>query len=448
MRRKNVLRGVVALADHATDFLVNLDSRGFAVVAMLVDFAAQKDLFFFLTEGQWAEVAHAEFANHLARQFGGAFDVVAGTRTHLAEEHLFRNTATHHDGDLRLEILLGVVMLVINWKLHCDTERHAARNDRDLVHRVGVWQLGSDQRVSAFVVRRNLLFFFGQDERFTLRAHQDLILSQLEVVLQHGLAVLASRAQSGFIHHVGEIGSGEARCSTCQHREIYIFSQRNLAGMYSQNFLTSANIRTIDDDAAIEAPGAQQSRIEHVGPVRGSHQDDTFVRLEAVHLNQQLVQRLFALIVTTSETCAAVTADSVNFIDEDDAGRIFLALFEQVANAAGANADEHFYEVGPRNREKWHVCFASNCPGKEGLTGSRRSNQQHSLGNASTQFLELLGFAQELNNLLELFLGLLHAGDILKRHLFLLHGEQPGPALTERQGLISAGLHLPDHEEP
>src|SRR5213594_286985 len=47
-----------------------------------------------------------------------------------------------------------------------------------------------------------------------------------------------------------------------------------------------------DDDLAVEAPGAQQGRIQHVGPVGGRDENDALVGLEAVHLDQQLVQRL------------------------------------------------------------------------------------------------------------------------------------------------------------
>jgi energy-converting hydrogenase Eha subunit H len=58
-----------------------------------------------------------------------------------------------------------------------------------------------------------------------------------------------------------------------------------------------------------------------------------FVRLETVHLDEQLVQGLFALVVTAAEAGAAMTADRVDFVDEDDAGRVLLALLEQVAHA-------------------------------------------------------------------------------------------------------------------
>ena len=50
---------------------------------------------------------------------------------------------------------------------------------------------------------------------------------------------------------------------------------------------------------AIEAAGAQQGRVEHLGPVGGRHDDHRAVRVgrEAIDLGQQLVERLLALVV-------------------------------------------------------------------------------------------------------------------------------------------------------
>ena len=40
-----------------------------------------------------------------------------------------------------------------------------------------------------------------------------------------------------------------------------------------------------------------------------------------------------------------MTADRVNFVDEDDAGSVLFALLEEIADSACAYADEHFNEV-------------------------------------------------------------------------------------------------------
>src|SRR6266513_4827644 len=109
------------------------------------------------------------------------------------------------------------------------------------------------------------------------------------------------------------------------------------------------------------------------------------LRLEAVHLDQQLVQRLLALVIAAAETGAAMAADRVDFVDEDDAGRILLGLFEHVADAAGADADEHLDEVRSRDREEGHVGFTGDRARDQRLAGAGRADQQHAARNPTAQ---------------------------------------------------------------
>ena len=222
----------------------------------------------------------------------------------------------------------------------------------------------------------------------------------------------------------------------------------NLLHVNAKHFFAAAHVGQAHHHAAVETAGTQQRGIEHVGPVGRRHQDHAVVGFKAVHLDEQLVQRLLALVVPAAQAGAAMAADSVDFVDEDDAGRILLALLEQVANAACAHADKHLHKVRTGDGEERHIGFAGHGTGQQGLAGSRRSDQQHALGNAPAQLLELLRLAQVLDDLLQLFLGLIHAGHVFERDLLLLHREQARAALAERQRLVAARLHLAQHEEP
>ena len=102
------------------------------------------------------------------------------------------------------------------------------------------------------------------------------------------------------------------------------------------------------DDLAVEATRAQQRRVEDVGPVGRRHHHDALGGLEAVHLGEHLVQRLLALVVAAAETGAALAADRVDLVDEDDRGRLLACGLEEVAHARRADADEHLHEVGAR----------------------------------------------------------------------------------------------------
>src|SRR5574342_454973 len=96
---------------------------------------------------------------------------------------------------------------------------------------------------------------------------------------------------------------------------------------------------------------------------------------------------------------STVSPNGVDLVDEDDARSILLALLEQVADAAGTDPDEHLHKVRPGNGEERHLRFA-------------------------------------------------HTGYIFERHFLLLGGVQPGTALAETEGFVSAALHLAHHEDP
>ena len=168
-----------------------------------------------------------------------------------------------------------------------------------------------------------------------------------------------------------------------------------------QDLLAAADVGVRHHDLAVEAAGAQQRRIEHVGPVGGGDQDDALVGLEAVHLDQQLVERLLALVVAAAEAGAAMAADGVDLVDEDDAGRVLLGLLEHVAHAGGADADEHLDEVGARDGEERHVGLAGDGAREQRLAGARRADQQRAARNAAAEPLEFLRVAQELDDLLQ-----------------------------------------------
>ena len=133
----DALGAFIALVNHIADLLIDLDSRGFAVIAMLGDFTAKEDLFFFLAEAHWTKIAHAPFADHLTRQIGGTLNVVAGAGGDVVHELIFGDTARHQNSDLRFQILFVVAVLIVKRQLHGQAKSHATRNDRDLMQRIG-----------------------------------------------------------------------------------------------------------------------------------------------------------------------------------------------------------------------------------------------------------------------------------------------------------------------
>src|SRR5205085_9720958 len=114
-----------------------------------------------------------------------------------------------------------------------------------------------------------------------------------------------------------------------------------LLGVHLEDALATLHVGPRHHDPAIEAARAEQRWLENVGSVRRGNEDHALVGLEAVHLDEELAERLPPLVVTAAEARAAVTSDGVDLVDEDDARRVLLALFEPVAHARRADADDH-----------------------------------------------------------------------------------------------------------
>src|SRR6185369_15585182 len=123
----------------------------------------------------------------------------------------------------------------------------------------------------------------------------------------------------GFVDEVGEVSAGESRCAAGNHRDVDIFAERNLACVDLQDAFTSTNVRSGYDDPTIKSSGPQQCGIENVRTVCRGDQDHAVVRFEAVHFDEQLVQRLFAFVMSAAKTGATMTTHSVDLVDEDDA---------------------------------------------------------------------------------------------------------------------------------
>jgi hypothetical protein len=71
---------------------------------------------------------------------------------------------------------------------------------------------------------------------------------------------------------------------------------------------------------AIKPTRPHQGRVEDIGPIRGGNDNDRRRLLEAVHLAENLIERLLAFVMSAAKASSAVTSDCVNLIDEDDAG--------------------------------------------------------------------------------------------------------------------------------
>ena len=224
--------------------------------------------------------------------------------------------------------------------------------------------------------------------------------------------------------------------------------QRLAAGVDLEDLLAALAVGAVDDDLAVEAAGPQQRRVEDVGPVGGGDQDDVVLHLEAVHLDQQLVQRLLALVVAAAHAGAAVAADGVDLVHEDDAGRVLFGLLEEVADAAGADADEHLDEVRAGDREEGDAGLAGDGAGEQRLAGAGRAVEQDALGDAGAERLEFLRVLEEFLDLLQLLHRLVDPGDVAEGDFRRVDRHPLRFRFAEVHHPRAAALHLVHQEDP
>src|SRR5206468_4420193 len=94
--------------------------------------------------------------------------------------------------------------------------------------------------------------------------------------------------------------------------------ERLATGVDPKDPLPTVDVRPLDRDVPVEAAGTAQRGVEDVRPVGRPDHDDAAGDVEAVHLDEQLVERLLALIRSArGAPGAALTTGGVQLVDED-----------------------------------------------------------------------------------------------------------------------------------
>ena len=212
--------------------------------------------------------------------------------------------------------------------------------------------------------------------RFLGRVFQDPMMGTAATMgIEENLALAYRRGQKrGLVKQVGQVGAGEARRAHGDHMQVDVRHERLALGVYLQNRLAAFQIRCFDGHLTVETTRAQQCRIEHIRTVGRSDDDEVRIVVEAVHLDEQLVQRLLALVVAASILTVTALTDGIDLINENNTWCHLLCLLKQITHSRCTYTDEHLYEIRSGKREKRNFCFAGHRLCKQCLTGSRRSD--------------------------------------------------------------------------
>jgi hypothetical protein len=207
-----------------------------------------------------------------------------------------------------------------------------------------------------------------------------------EIVAGHRISTPPRRPQRCLVDEVRQVGAGEARREGGNGFEVHVWRHLDLLGMHTKNGCATDPIGPIHQHLAVEAPRPQECWIEDLRPIGRCKQYNALARIKAVELDEQLIERLLLLVVSATEGANAPgPSHSVELVDEDEAGLGLAGLVEQIADARGADTDEHFHEIRAADGEEGHARFAGHCPSEQGLAGSCRAYEQHAFRDARSK---------------------------------------------------------------
>ncbi len=221
----------------------------------------------------------------------------------------------------------------------------STRDDADLVHGLHLLQKHAGENVPDLVISRDLLIFFGDDPAFLFHTQGKLIFCFFKIYHGERILVLICRNQRRFVHEIGEVRPTESGSSARDDFQMDILTERHLRRMNFENLRASFDIRQINRHLTIETPRTQESGIQYIRPICSRDDDHSLVRLKSVHLHQELIQRLFTLVMSTAETRPAMASNRINLIYKGDARRTLFSLRKEVSNSRRTHSHKHLYEV-------------------------------------------------------------------------------------------------------
>ena len=250
------------------------------------------------------------------------------------------------------------------------------------------------------------------------------------------------------VDEVREVGAGEARRLARDVLDRDGLVERLALGVDLEDRDAALHVRAVEDDLAVEAARAQQRRVEDVRPVGGGDDDHVGVRVEAVHLDEDLVERLLALVVASRRgrrraggrprrSRPRTRCTGVLRLAWSNRSRTRLA---PTPTNISTNSEPEMLKNGtPASPATARASSVLPVPGGP--------DEQHAARDARAERVELLGVLEELDDFLELRLGLVDAGDVGERDDRLVAEEHPRAALAEAHRLVVGALGLAHHEE-
>ena len=240
------------------------------------------------------------------------------------------------------------------------------------------------------------------------------------------VAVVAHGDDRRLVDEVGEVGAREAGGPARDGVEVDVGAEVLLVRVHLQDGGTLGLVGKRDLDLAVEAPWAQERRVEHLGAVGGSHDDDAGRGVEAVHLGQELVEGLLTLVVG-NDRAAPLLADGVDLVDEDDRRCPLVRVREQVRTREAPTPTNISTKLEPVRAKKGTSASPATARAMRVFPLPGGPDHEHAPGPDRARLGVAGGVLQEVDDLAHLAFGALVTGDVGKARSRAAARRRPSP---------------------
>mmetsp|Transcript_52654 Transcript_52654/g.124619 ORF Transcript_52654/g.124619 Transcript_52654/m.124619 type:complete len:354 (-) Transcript_52654:286-1347(-) len=288
--------------------------------------------------------------------------------------------------------------------------------------------------VPSLVVGDARALLLGEDLALLLEAADHALDRRLEVHHPHHRLGVARGDERRFVAYVCDVRAGEARREgghALRHL-VEAVAQLDLLQVNLVDLEAAANVGLVDLDLPVEPARAEEGGVEDVGTVRPRQHHNPSQRVEPVHLDEELVEGVLALVVAASgeAALAARAADRVDLVDEHDRRRLLVGEAEHLAHKLRPVPQVLLDQLRPDDAQESRRCLVRHRLGEQRLAGAGRPVQDNPLGRLDANILvELRVCHGQLHRLLDLLDLSLEAADVrvgLERRLVDLHHRHQG----------------------
>ena len=317
---------------------------------------------------------------------------------------------------LALQVLARLQVAVLVRRGGDEAERLAAGDDAEDLRRVAADQVPAEG-VAGLVV--------GDDAALAGVHHPRLLgadrLAQqrlVEVLAGHRVAAGAAGDDRPLVEGVGELGAGHPGRLAGDVAQVEVGAERLALGVGAEDRLAAVAVGRGDEDLAVEAPGPQQRVVELVDVVGGGdHDHRAGVALEAVELDQELVERLLALagaaVAAAAEREPPIASSSSMKITARPALRASLKRRRMRAAPRPTNIST---KLEPEAEKKSTPGLGGDGAGQHRLAGPGRPVEQDAARGLGAERREALRFLQPGGDVDQLVLGGVDPLHLLPEH--------------------------------